>query len=46
MYDISKEVARKRKRRIRREIMILMMSLKIILKRMVDMPLLWLWKPM
>jgi hypothetical protein len=43
---ISEGTARKRRRRIRRKIMILMMSLKNILKRMVEMPLLQLWKPM
>jgi hypothetical protein len=37
---ISEEIGRKRKIRIRREIMILMMSLKNVIRRMVDMPLL------
>jgi hypothetical protein len=37
---ISKEIARKRKRRIRRKIIFMVMSLKNIIKRMVKMPLL------
>jgi hypothetical protein len=37
---ISQDIARKRKRRIRRKIMILIMSLKNILRRMEEMPML------
>jgi hypothetical protein len=43
---ILEEIARKRRRRVRRKGMILMIILKNILKRMVEMPLLYPWKPM
>jgi len=43
---ILEETIRKRKRRLRRKITIIMMTLKNILERMVEMSLLQFWQPM
>jgi hypothetical protein len=43
---ISEGITRNKRRRIRRKQMILMMSLKNILKRKVEIPLFHIWQPM